>query len=125
MNGSGSAPITIDPGWPHGVQQTTLLGGVFRYTPGVPYENCCRYFCRASAGEATSIPIPTAEAINPTESVLLSILAGMGFSIDFPSRALASMAPAAVINQPMIITTACRRLRFILGGSSGSIVRCY
>src|SRR5262245_12262800 len=36
MNGSGSAPITIDPGWPQGVQQTTLPGGVFRYTPGVP-----------------------------------------------------------------------------------------
>src|SRR5262250_1111113 len=29
-DGSGSAPITIDPGWPHGIQQTTLPGGVFR-----------------------------------------------------------------------------------------------
>src|SRR5262249_14828322 len=68
-------------GWPHGVQQTTLPGGVFRYTPWVPYEDCCRYFCRASAGEATTIPIPTTEAINPTESVVLSILAGMEPSI--------------------------------------------
>src|SRR5262247_4670035 len=82
MNGSGSAPMTIAPGWPHGVQQTTLPGGVLRYTPGVPYEDCCRYFCRASAGEATSMPIPTTEAINPTESVVLSILAGMDSSID-------------------------------------------
>src|SRR5262245_29060795 len=66
MNGSGSAPMTIAPGWPHGVQQTTLPGGVFRYTPGVPYEDCCRYFCRASAGEATSMPRPRTGAINPT-----------------------------------------------------------
>ena len=29
MNGSGSAPITIDPGWPHPFQHTTLPGGVF------------------------------------------------------------------------------------------------
>ena len=30
MNGSGSAPITIDPGWPQPFQQTTYESGVFR-----------------------------------------------------------------------------------------------
>src|SRR5215831_4653781 len=27
-------------------------------TPRVPYEDCCRYFCRASAGEVASMPRP-------------------------------------------------------------------
>src|SRR6266496_406352 len=30
MNGSGSAPITMAPGCPHGVQQTILAFGVLR-----------------------------------------------------------------------------------------------
>src|SRR5262249_8209358 len=95
MNGSGSAPITIDPGWPHGVQQTTLPDGVFRYTPGVPEDHCVkagyccpcvrwgRYLVRASAGEARSVPRPRTEANNPIESeVVLSLARGMDSSID-------------------------------------------
>ena len=117
MNGSGSAPITIDPGWPHGVQQTTLPGGVFRYTPWVPYEDCCRYFCRASAGEATTIPIPTTEAINPTKSVVLSILAGMGVLHRFPTHAPANMTSVADTSQPTFITSACRRRQLIFAAS--------
>src|SRR5262245_42266407 len=82
MNGSGSAPITMDPRWPHGVQQTTFDGGVFRYLPAATC--CCRFVCRASAEEARTIPRPSAEASNPTESTVLLI--GMESSIDF-SRA--------------------------------------
>src|SRR5215831_742810 len=103
MNGSGSAPITMDPGWPHGVQQTKLPGGVFRY-PWAAYDGCCRYFCRASAGEARTIVRPSVDATNPTETAVLLI--DMESSID--SRPAApNMASTAATGQPMGITTPC------------------
>src|SRR5262249_31378107 len=117
MNGSGSAPITIDPGWPHGVQQTTLPGGVFRYTPRVPYEDCCRYFCRASAGEATSIPRPRTEAINPTEADAVVILArGMDSSIG-------SRPTLRQICRPSPTQASQRSSHLRVGGCSSSSLR--
>src|SRR5262249_9673441 len=117
MNGSGSAPITIDPGWPQGVQQTTLPGGGFRYTPSVREEycvkegDCCRYFGRASTGEPRSIPRPSADATNPTESTVLILATGMEASIICIPTA-ANMASVADTSQPTSITSACRQLQF-------------
>src|SRR5262249_26764929 len=75
MNGSGSAPITMAPGWLHGVQQTTLERGVLRGItvtpptyPGVSYAGCCLFRCLASAGEERGTQSPNMEATSPTES---------------------------------------------------------
>src|SRR5258705_12224737 len=46
---------------------TTLPGGVLRGMPGMASERCCRFACRASAGDEESIPRPTAKATHPTE----------------------------------------------------------
>src|SRR5262245_29873025 len=78
MNGSGSAPMTIEPGWPQGVQQTMLDWGVPRGAARRPtYARCL--LGRASADEARSMPTPKAQATNPTESAVLPM--GMETSI--------------------------------------------
>src|SRR5262249_30845952 len=88
MNGSGSAPSTMELGWPHVVQHTTLDGGVFRgMVPSAAccstYARCCLVALRASAGEARSMPSPKTETTNPTETDVVLILAKrMGSSID-------------------------------------------
>src|SRR5438445_22887 len=87
MAGSGSAPSTMAPGWPHGVQQTTLPGGVLRGTvPGAFHcwveTRGCLLALRASAGEAIKTPRFAADRTNPTQSDLVFIFAsGMHDSV--------------------------------------------
>src|SRR5436309_3025183 len=87
MAGSGSAPSTMAPGWPHGVQQTTLPGGVLRGTvPGALHcwveTRGCLLALRASAGEAMKTPRLAADSTNPTQSDLVLIFAsGMRYSV--------------------------------------------
>src|SRR6516165_700487 len=79
MNGSGSRPITMDPGWPHVVQQTVLP--LFRRRPRIPgpaagcarYARCCLVGLRASAGAAKSMPRPKTQAANPIERDVIVI----------------------------------------------------
>jgi hypothetical protein len=82
MNGSGSAPMTIAPGWPHGVQQTILALGVLRgmaVMPGVGFGYPCSTYVpclcafRASADEETEKP--RAQTSNPSMTDVLSLLA--------------------------------------------------
>jgi hypothetical protein len=104
MNGSGSAPITMAPGWSHGVQQTTLDLGVFRGMTVMPplydwppYARCCLFRCWASADEARSMASPKTETTNPTESdVMLTFAKRMASSHRFPVRASANVARPAV-----------------------------
>src|SRR5262249_56439132 len=99
MNGSGSAPSTMELGWPHVVQHTTLDGGVFRGM--VPSAACCSTYARcrllalrASAGEARIIPRAKTEGTKTTQTDVLFILAkSIETSIDFPPASLALLAP--------------------------------
>src|SRR5215468_6684205 len=86
MAGSGSAPSTMAPGWPHGVQQDIVAGGVLRGTE--PGAHCsvetrrCLLAWRASAGEAMKIPRLAADTTNPIQSDLVLIFTrSMRFSI--------------------------------------------
>ena len=80
MFGSGSAPRTIAPGRPQGVQQTMLAFGVLRgiaVMPGVGFGYPCSTYVpclfafRASADEETEMP--RAQTSNPrmTDGLLL------------------------------------------------------
>src|SRR6516164_530131 len=82
MNGSGSAPITMAPGWPHGVQQTILALGVLRgmtVMPGVGFGYPCSTYVpclfafRASAEEETEMP--RAQTSSPSRIDVLLLLA--------------------------------------------------
>src|SRR5262245_48598858 len=82
MNGSGSAPITIAPGWPQGVQQTILAFGVLRGMTvmlgvgfGYPCSTYvpCLFAFRASADEETEMP--SAQTSNPSMTDVLLLLA--------------------------------------------------
>src|SRR6516165_797377 len=94
MNGSGSAPITMAPGWPHGVQQTILAFGVLRGMTvmlgvgfGYPcwtYAPCLFTF-RASADEETEMP--RAQISNPSMTDVLLLLA---MTMEFLHRLLSA-----------------------------------
>src|SRR5262249_32459784 len=93
MNGSGSAPITMAPGWPQGVQQTILAFGVLRGMTvmlgvgvGVPCSTYATWLCafRESADEETEMP--RAQTSNPSiTDVLLLLAMTMEFLHRFPS----------------------------------------
>ena len=69
--------MTMDPGWPHVVQQTVLP--LFLGTPRIPgagcarYARCCFVGLRASAGVTKSMPRPKTQAANPTERDVIFI----------------------------------------------------
>src|SRR6266436_2081124 len=94
MFGSGSAPRTIAPGRPQGVQQTMLAFGVLRgiaVMPGVGFGYPCSTYVpclfafRASADEETEMP--RAQTSNPSRTDVLLLLAmTMAFSLDFYPR---------------------------------------
>src|SRR5262249_17491484 len=78
--GSGSAPITIAPGRPQGVQQTIFALGVLRgmtVMPGVGFGYPCStcvpglFAFRASAGKETEMPSARNSPPNITEGLLL------------------------------------------------------
>src|SRR5262245_50330114 len=78
MNGSGSAPITMAPGCPHGVQQTILAFGVLRgmavmlgvgFGYPCPTYAPCLFAFRASADEETEMP-RAQSALNKHSSVI-------------------------------------------------------
>src|SRR6476659_4902670 len=82
MNGSGSAPITMDPGCPHGVQQTILAFGVLRgmtvmlgvgFGYPCPTYVPCLFAFRASADEETEMP--REQTSNPSMTDVLLLLA--------------------------------------------------
>src|SRR5262245_55495472 len=79
MNGSGSAPITLAPGWLHGVQQIILAFGVLRgmaVMPGIGFGYPCSTYVpwlfafRASTDE--EIEMPRAQTSNPSMTDVLS-----------------------------------------------------
>src|SRR5262249_537085 len=104
MNGSGSAPITMAPGCPHGVQQTILAFGVLRgmvvmlgvgFGYPCPTYVPCLFAFRASADEETEMP--RAQTSNPRMTDVLLLLAmTMEFLHRFPVRAakLGRLLPA-------------------------------
>src|SRR5262245_34392326 len=95
MNGSGSAPITIAPGWPQGVQQTILAFGVLRGMTvmlgvgfGYPCSTYvpCLFAFRASADEETEMP--RAQRSNPSMTDVLFLLA---MTMEFLHRFLSAL----------------------------------
>src|SRR5262249_13749386 len=86
MNGSGSAPITMAPGWPHGVQQTMLAFSVLR---GMA----------VMLGVGFGYPCPTAQAretlADHTSGLSSPIIVGMN----------SGMCTARCITSPSVIPT--------------------
>src|SRR5262245_22084914 len=103
MNGSGSAPITMAPGCPHGVQQTILAFGVLRGMAvmlgvgfGYPCSTYvpCLFAFRASADEESEMP--RAQTSNPSMTdVLLLLITTMEFLHRFLSAARTPVAGEA------------------------------
>src|SRR5215831_1713756 len=93
MNGSGSAPITMAPGWPHGVQQTILAFGVLRgmaVMPGVGFGYPCSTYVpclafRASTDEETEMP--RAQTSNPS---MIDVLLLLAMTMEFLHRLLSA-----------------------------------
>src|SRR5258707_9987841 len=82
MFGSGSAPRTIAPGRPQGVQQTMLAFGVLRgmtVMPGVGFGYPCSTYVpclfafRASADEETEMPRAQTSNASRTDVLLLAM----------------------------------------------------